>query len=120
MTQGPSLHQRANTLLTRIGSPVTFTFTQTTINELTGGTIASAFFVSGHAIPDTDDQPKVYQDLGLIIGKAVTLLFSPSAYGEVPQIGSTVVWGGTTYTVRFVSPHELDATAILVKVVISL
>ncbi len=63
--------------------------------------------------------PKVYEALKLIEADALTLLFIPTTYGQLPGLGWTVVWGGLTYTVRSILPIAPDSVAIGATIVVS-
>lgn len=120
MSRGPSLHRRARRLSTRIGAAaVTFTRTVQAYDPATGNTTPTTTSISGSATPDNEDQSQFYQALGLVVTKAVTLLFTPITYGQKPELGDTVVWSGDTHTVRHVAPVELDGNAIMSKVTVS-
>jgi len=104
------------------GAPVTFTFalvvpgnyqpdTDTFASGTTTNVTGAAIQVSARALQ--------YQALGLIPGEAPTLLFAPRTYGQTPPLGASVVWGGSTYTVRNVEPLAPDGTAILCRVVVA-
>jgi hypothetical protein len=100
------------------GAPVTFTKTTLgSYDPVTGASTPTTVTVAGHAtrIPG---KPDTYQALGLIESKAPTLLFAPSAYGDVPPLGASVTWSGEKHVVRDVDPLEPDGTAILAHVVI--
>lgn len=74
--------------------------------------------VSGYAIR-VRGNPDTYEKLNLIEALSNTLLFTPSTYGQVPALGSEVVWDGVTYTVRDVNQLAPDGKAILSRVVVS-
>lgn len=84
-------------------------------DQFVGG---SADTISGHAVEIPGD-PKRYERLGLVQRKNVTLLFAPTAYGEVPDPGYHVTWGSVGYAVKDVTTVAPDGTAILATVVCS-
>lgn len=92
---------------------MTRTYTPTTDTS----TVSSAS-VAGYAVR-TRGNPKVYEALKLIESEAPTLLFSPTTYGSMPDLGATVTWNGKTYTVRDVLPVAPDGTGIIAKVVVA-
>ena len=74
--------------------------------------------VTGSAVR-TAGNPERYKALELVESEAPTLFFTPDTYGSLPDQGSTVSWGGVTYTVRDVDPVAPDGTAIGAYVVIA-
>lgn len=79
----------------------------------------STVTVSGYAIRDTGGNPQRWRDLELIQSEAPRLLFGSTTAGSLPALGATLVWGGTTYTVRDVDPIEPDGTAIVAHLIVS-
>ena len=63
--------------------------------------------------------PVLYQALGLVSSEAPTLLTVADVYGTVPVLGSTVVWGGNSYTTRSVVPFSPDGTVLTSRVVVA-
>ena len=74
--------------------------------------------VAGYAVRDEGD-PERYRALSLSLTEAPTLLFAPSTAGSVPALGSTVTWGGVSYTVKDVDPIAPAGTAIVSKVIVA-
>jgi hypothetical protein len=119
MSRGASLHRRAQRLSQRMGAPITFTHTEQEYDPTTGNTAPAETSITGNAVPDDQDQSQLYQALGLVVAKAITLLFTPATYGQKPELGDTCVYAGETRTVRHVAPVELDGNAIMSKVTVS-
>jgi hypothetical protein len=114
-------HARALVMVGDKGSPVTFTKVTTPQDDTTGapGTPVTTT-VAGVAIR-VRGNPDRYRELGLTLSENPTLFFVPSTQGQKPADGSTVVWGGTTYTTKDVLPIDLDgASAIAHRVVVML
>lgn len=113
-------HASALLDLTEAGSAVTFTHITPGVYDAGTDTWTDAVdaSVSGYAIR-TRGNPLRYQALNLVQSESPSLLFAPTTYGAQPVIGSTVTWGGVTYTCRDVEPVEPDGNAIICKVVVS-
>ena len=111
-------HTGALATLTERGAAVTFTQTTTDYTPTTGIQTVSTSTVVGYAIRAKGD-PRQYADLGLVQREPVTLVFTPTTYGQVPALGATVTWNSTTYIVENVSPVAPDGNAILSRVVIA-
>lgn len=114
-------HASALLDLTAAGAAVTFTDTLPgTYSEATDSwSSPTVSTVGGYALRVTGD-PKVYEALKLVEAEAVTLVFCPTTYGDVPPLNSSATWGGTAGVVRQTSPVAPDGTAILVRVVLGL
>ena len=80
-------------------------------------TSPSTTTVAGHAI-HTRGNPETYRDLGLVEAEAPTLLFVPTTFGEVPDLGYRVTWASVVYTVKQVQPLMPDGTVIMARVVV--
>ncbi len=104
--------------VTAAGAAVTFSKQVRTVDPLTGQSTVAETTVVGVATR-VAGQPRQYEQLKLIETDAVTLLFVPTTYGESPEVGMEVTWGGVVYTVQAVQPLEPDGTDILAKVVVS-
>lgn len=113
-------HARAASKVANAGTAVTF-------SRIHAGTFAFAtdqrtgdytVTVAGSAVR-VKGNPLQYQALGLSQAEAVTLLFAPTTYGELPELGSTATWDGATVTVKNVSPTAPDGTAILARVIVA-
>lgn len=104
-------------LLAHNGCAVTFshgtpgTYDPATDTSTAGTTVS----VSGFAM-QIDGLPEVYAALGLVQSENPTLLFRPTAPGTMPALGSTVVWGGETLTVKDVEPLAMNGTATAARV----
>ena len=112
-------HASALKLVTSKGTSVTFTKVTTDYDGETDTHTTTSATVTGKAVR-VRGRARTYEALGLIESKAPTLLFAPDTYGSEPVLGSTLSWGGTTYTVRDVEPVAPDGTAIVARVVVSL
>lgn len=112
------VHARASALLERKGAAVTFTRITRAYAPATDTSTATVSTVSGHAIRGRGN-PQVYEALKLVESEAPTLIFAPATYDEVPEVGDTVTWGGTGYTVRNVQPIAPDGDNLLARVVVS-
>ena len=112
-------HAGALADVTEAGAAVTFTNASPgTYDAATGVWVTPVeTTVTGYAIR-TRGNPDDYRELSLVESKAPTLLFTPDTFGEVPDLGYTVVWSGTTFTAKMVTPLEPDGNAILARIVI--
>lgn len=113
-------HANALRLVTRKGSPITFTLTSPgtldpATDHFSGATVTS---VSGSAVQDNGD-PEQYAQMGLTMSDPRTLWFEPTTYGQEPPLSATCVWGTTTYTVKNVRTTSPDGTMIGCYVVVS-
>lgn len=113
-------HASALLDLTRAGAAVTFTLTRPgTFSPSTDTwSTPTETTVTGAAVR-VKGSPLTYQRLNLAPSEAPTLLFTPTTYGDVPALGSAVVWGSVTYVVKDVEPLAPDGTAILSRVVVA-
>jgi hypothetical protein len=107
-------------VLARKGAPVTFTHVtpgtyDPATDTSTGGTTVT---VTGSAMQIEGD-PEVYARLGLIQSENPTLLFAPSVVGVLPVLGSTVVWGTDTLTVKDVEPLAMAGIATAARIRVS-
>lgn len=117
---GARMHANALRLAQSVGRACTFTETTQAYDPTTGTYTASAVQVAGYAVRD-NPTPEFYQALGLTVQGSETLLFSPSTFGEEPEIGATVVWGDDdddTYTVKQIERIGPNSTASLLRVVL--
>jgi len=73
--------------------------------------------VAGQAM-QVSGNPEDYRELSLVESEAPTLLFAPTTYGSMPDLGYTVVWASKTYTVKMLSPLQPDGTTILARLVV--
>lgn len=107
-------------VLSRKGAPVTFshgaagTYDPAT-DTMTGGSIVT---VTGNAM-EIDGDPDLYTALDLIESENPTLLFRPTTAGQMPVLGSTVVWGGETLTVKSIKRLAMNGTPTAAKIVVS-
>lgn len=112
-------HADALADVTAAGAAVTFSkTTQGSYDPETDTATASTSAVAGVAIRVPGD-PNRYSALNLVETQAATLLFVPTTFGDTPELGSSVSFGGSTLTVRDVEPLALDGTTILATVVVS-
>lgn len=111
-------HGNALSLVRRKGAAATFTTTSVgTEDPLTGlFTAGSESTVAGQAVRVAGD-PKVYEQLSLVEENAPTLLFVPTTFGDAVDLGATVTWGSTEYTVRQANPIAPDGNNIAWRVV---
>lgn len=98
--------------LARKGAPVTFTHAtpgtyDPVSDRTTGGSVET---VTGFAM-QVEGVPEVYIALGLVQSENPTLLFKPTVPGQMPALGSTVVWGADTLTVKDVEPEAMNGVA---------
>ena len=56
-----------------------------------------------------------YRSLGLVEGQVVTLLFTPTTYGETPELGSTVSWASVVYTAKTVDVIAPDGVTVAAR-----
>ena len=75
--------------------------------------------VVGNAMQVRGD-PLRYQALGLSLTENLTLLFTPTTYGQRPEPSDEVTWptNGTVYHVEDVDPVAPDGVMILARIVI--
>ena len=105
---------------------ITFTRVTQTYNASADTMVSVSTTVTGDAMevrPNSSDLLR-YQEAGLRLTETITLLFTPTTYGELPEPGDTVVWpptgtNATTYTVRDVSQFAPDGVTILAYVACS-
>lgn len=117
MTGYAATHQRTLQLIRRKGAPVVFTSVQTTsYNPVTNVSTEQTLTVGGHAIAVSGD-PLRYEALHLVQSDAITLLFAPTTFGQLPPLGSSVPFGGSTWIVRDVEPTAPDGTAIAARII---
>lgn len=102
------------------GSAVTFTHATPGTYDATTDTYTTptTTTVTGYAIEVAGD-PDTYKALSLVRSSAPALFFMPDTYGSLPNVGDTVTWNSTAYTVRDVSPLAPDGTAIGATIVVS-
>jgi hypothetical protein len=120
MTKYASDHAGALLDVTEAGSAVTFTRTNPGTYDATTDTYSSpsTSTVTGDAI-QVAGNPEQYKALELIESEAPTLFFTPDTYGQLPELGDTVVWNSVTYTVRAKQPIAPDGTAIAARLVVA-
>ena len=103
--------------LARKGAAVTFSKgTPGTYDPATDtSTAPTVVTVTGLAMR-IDGDPDVYAALGLIQSENPMLLFRPTTVGQMPALGSTVVWGAETLTVKDVEPLAMNGTATAARI----
>jgi hypothetical protein len=107
-------------ILATKGAAVVFSKTTPgTYNETTDTTTAPVTVsVAGHAM-QIDGDPELYKNLELIESENPTLLFKPDTVGQMPALGSTVLWGAQTFTVRNINKLAMDGTPTAARIVVS-
>lgn len=101
------------------GAAVTFTTRTATHDAATdtwSGTSATTVTGAAIRVTPTAAERDRYRAAGLTVEQVVTLLFAPATFGSLPTVNATVVWGGSTLTVRDIGPLAPDGTAILARV----
>lgn len=76
--------------------------------------------ITGTAIKDTGD-PDQYRELGLIQGQALTLLFTPTTYGDRIDVGDECEFpegSGARYTARACEHLDPDGFGPIVTTVV--
>lgn len=113
-------HAGALADVTADGAAVTFTLQVPGPHDPATGTFAAGTTttVTGSAI-QLDARPETYRALGLVETEARTLFFTPTTYGSLPALKSSVTWGGVAYTVRDVAPLAPDGFAIAAEVTVA-
>lgn len=101
------------------GTAVSFVKSRPGTNTPTTGRYSapSTSTVSGSAVR-VKGNPKTYEALKLVEAEAPTLLFAPTTYGQLPELGAVVSWGGVSYTVKDVAPVAPDGNAIIARIVV--
>lgn len=112
------VRQGMNAVPADLKASVTFTKVTTTQAEATGLVETVASTVVGTASRD-DGDPERYALLSLVESKAATLIFVPDTAGEEPDLGSTVVFGGVTWTVKAVDPIAPRGVTVAASVIVS-
>lgn len=110
-------HASAYADVAAAGAAVTFTRRTKSEAALTGVVTVTTTTVGGVAMQVQGD-PRRYRELSLVVSTNPTLLFVPTTYGQVPESGDTVVWGGLTLTVKDVNALKPDGTVVLAKVIV--
>lgn len=90
----------------------TFTKTERVYDGATGVSTVSTTSVTGSAFQKRDD-PRRYEQLGLTVSDAITLVFIPTTYGSLPSVGSRTTWGSSPCIVRAVEPLAPDGVTLL-------
>lgn len=114
-------HASALADIAAAGSAVSFAYTTgASYNESTDVTTgATPATMTGQALGVKGNQRR-YAELNLVTKKRATLLFAPTTLGDEPPLGSAIVWGSETYTVRSVDdPVALNGSLILARIVIA-
>lgn len=112
-------HASALADITEAGTAVTFTQASPGTYDAATDTWTTPVetTVAGFAI-QTRGNPDVYRELSLVESKAPTILFAPTTFGEIPDLGYTVTWSGVTYTVKQIAPVQPDGNMIIARIVI--
>lgn len=107
-------------ILTRKGAPVSFSMTTAGSYDATTDTSSApaTVTVAGKAMQIEGD-PDLYKSLELIESENPTLLFQPDTPGQLPALGSSVSWGGHSFTVKNITPLAMDGTATAARIVVS-
>ena len=113
-----STHAGALRDIRKAGTAVTFSKETRVHDPLTGHSTVSTTTVEGFAIRVVG-RSKTYEALKLVESQAPTLLFAATTFGEIPDVGMTVPWGGETFTVADVNPVAPDGNSIIARVVIA-
>ena len=98
----------------------TFTRRTRTLDESTAQVTYTETSITGKAIKSRSD-PVRYRELGLVLQTMPTLFFTPTTYGDTPEVGDVVEWppsSGDEYTVRDVDAIAPDGVTIAARVVI--
>lgn len=109
-------HADALAALMEAGAPVTFTKVEQVYDASTGASTTTQSSVAGQALQMRGSDPQAYARVGLTPDVGAILLFAPTVYGEEPELGATVVWGGESYSVQGLDPVAPDGTSLLVRV----
>ena len=87
--------------------PLTETFGEPTVTTIEGYALGTR---AGPA------DVELYTANGLSVSDTLTLLFAPETYGELPPIGSEVIWAGDKLFVRTIAPLAPAGTAIIARI----
>jgi hypothetical protein len=105
-------------LLGKKGAAVTFTKVTSTVDPTTDQSSSPVTTtVTGRAM-QVDGDPDTYEKLELVESENPTLLFSPDTVGQLPDLGSSVPWGGASYVVKNRKPLAMNGTATAAMVVV--
>lgn len=112
-------HADALADLAEAGGSVTFSRTvDGTYDPATDTTTgASTRTITGNAAR-TAGNPDTYRALGLTQSSAPTLFFAPTTIGELPMPGDAASWGGLSYSVKDVTPLDLDGRGAIAAYVV--
>ena len=97
------------------GASVTFTKVDTTYSASDDTHTVTESALGAYAVQIGDDARR-YAELSMAVERSITLLVATNTYGDKPEVGSTVSWGGDTYTVRDAAHIAPDGTAIVSRV----
>ena len=97
----------------------TFTRKTKTIDPETNVMTVVESTIAGAAVKVKSDVVR-FQALGLSLTENLTLLFTPTTYGETPEPGDEVVWpaNGTKYHVEDVDAVAPDGVTIIARIAI--
>lgn len=101
------------------GSAITFTKTTTPQDDTTGAPGTPVTSQAPGVAIRVRGNPIRYRDLGLTETEAVTLFFVPGSQGALPDLGAVGSWGSLPYTVRDVSPLDVDGMGAIAARVIA-
>lgn len=102
------------------GNEVTFSSAERAYSMTAGpgASTTTATTVSGAAV-GTRGNPRHYAQLGLVEERAITLLFAPDTFGELPELGMVCTWAGEELTVKAIDPIWPDGTTVIARVVVA-
>lgn len=106
-------------VLTRKGAAVTFSKSTPGSYDATTDTTTAPVVVTvvGKAM-EIDGDPDLFKALELIETDNPTLMFKPDTVGQLPALGATCAWGGTTFTVKNIKREAMNGTAHSARIVI--
>jgi hypothetical protein len=110
MSSYSSDHSSALSDVRDAGGSVTFTRITQTHTESTDAVVPTSSTISGYAIED-GGKGRSGKD-GLVTSRDLILFFVASTYGDEPEFGDSVSWGGVGYSVSNVRPFAPNGDAI--------
>lgn len=107
-------------LLAHKGAPATFTKTTPGTYDPSTDTNTAPVTVAVDVLAmEVDGDPDLYRQLGLIESENPTLLVRPVVPGTLPLLGSTVAWGGETFTAKNIKRLAMNGVATAARIVVS-